>query len=57
MAWMHNINNMFVFAVAILTAGGMALFTKGITGLRHIYKNLRLTQSEGIFIFAKKRQV
>ena len=57
MAWMHNINNLFVFAVAILITGGMAIFTKGITGLKKIYRNLRLTQSEGIFNFVKKRQV
>ena len=53
----HNINNLFVFAVAILVAGGMGIFTRGITGLKRIYNNLRLTQSEGIFNFAKKRQV
>ncbi|MBR3464915.1 MAG: hypothetical protein IKH23_07555 [Clostridiales bacterium] len=57
MAWMHNINNLFVFAVAILITGGMAIFTKVITGLKKIYRNLRLTQSEGIFNFVKKRQV
>ena len=57
MAWMDNINNLFVFAVAILITGGMAIFTKGITGLKKIYRNLRLTQSEGIFNFVKKRQV
>ena len=35
----------------------MVVFTKGLTGLRRIFKNLRLTQSEGIFNYVKKRQV
>ncbi len=35
---------------------GMMFFTIGGTGLSRIFKNLRLTQSEAIFNFVKKRQ-
>jgi hypothetical protein len=42
--------------IAGLLATSMLCFTTGTVGLKRIFKNLRLTQSEAIFRFVKKRQ-
>ncbi|MBR3082129.1 MAG: hypothetical protein IKH06_04660 [Clostridiales bacterium] len=55
--WINDIGQVYIYAMATLTAFTMVVFTKGLTGLRRIFKNLRLTQSEGIFNYVKKRQV
>ena len=34
----------------------MICFTTGTVGLKRIFKNLKLTQSEAIFNYVKKRQ-
>jgi hypothetical protein len=44
------------YVLAGITLLGAYSFTRGISGLRRIYKNLRLTQSEDIFKYVKKRQ-
>ena len=49
-------NRMYLSAVAALTGLSMVVFTKGVIGLKRIFNNLRLTQSEGIFNFVKRRQ-
>ena len=54
--WINEIGQVYLFAMATLIAFGLTILVKGITGLRRIYKNLRLTQSEGIFNYVKKRQ-
>ena len=55
--WINDIGQVYIYAMATLIAFTMVVFTKGLTGLRRIFKNLRLTQSEGIFNYVKKRQV
>ena len=50
------LSTIFVYALAAITLLGTYSFTKGIAGLRRINKNLKLTQSEEIFKFVKKRQ-
>ncbi len=50
------LSTIFVYALAAITLLGAYSFTKGIAGLRRINKNLKLTQSEEIFKFVKKRQ-
>ena len=54
--WINEIGQVYLFAMATLIAFGLTILVKGITGLRRIYNNLRLTQSEGIFNYVKKRQ-
>lgn len=44
------------YGFAGLLVGASAAFTAGIVGIRRIWKNLRLTQSEDIFKYVKKRQ-
>jgi DNA-directed RNA polymerase subunit RPC12/RpoP len=46
----------YMHAVVGLLATSMAFFTKGTIGLKRIFNNLKLTQSEEIFKFVKKRQ-
>ena len=46
----------YMHATIIIMASSLALFTKGIMGLKRVFRNLRLTQSEGIFNFVKRRQ-
>ena len=46
----------FAYGFAGLTALSGYCSAKGIVGLRRIYKNLKLTQSEDIFKYVKKRQ-
>ena len=55
--WIDDIGQVYIYAMATLIAFTMVVFTKGLTGLRRIFRNLRLTQSEGIFNYVKKRQV
>ena len=55
--WIDDVGQVYIYAMATLIAFTMVVFTKGLTGLRRIFKNLRLTQSEGIFNYVKKRQV
>ena len=55
--WINDIGQVYIYAMATLIAFTMVVFTKGLSGLRRIFKNLRLTQSEGIFNYVKKRQV
>lgn len=50
------LSSIFVYALAGITVLGSYSFTRGFVGLKRIYKNLRLTQSEDIFKFVKKRQ-
>lgn len=50
------LSTVFVYALAGITVLGTYSFTRGLVGLRRIHKNLRLTQSEDIFKFVKKRQ-
>ena len=44
------------YALTGITLLGTYSFTRGVSGLSRIYKNLRLTQSEDIFKYVKKRQ-
>ncbi len=44
----HALTALWVFALAV--------FARSIVGIKQIYKNLKLTQSEDIFNFVKKRQ-
>ena len=55
--WIDDVGQVYIYAMATLIAFTMVVFTKGLTGLRRIFKNLRLTQSEGILHYVKKRQV
>ncbi len=52
----RHFGNAYVNAVTALLVTSMLFFTKGLMGLKRIFKNLRLTQSEGIFRYVKKRQ-
>ena len=54
--WINNVGTLYFYAFALLIAFGMFVFTKGITGLRRVFQNLRLTQSADIFHYVKKRQ-
>lgn len=51
-----HINTFYMHGIAGLLATSMLCFTTGTVGLKRIFKNLRLTQSEAIFRFVKKRQ-
>ena len=54
--WINDIGQVYIYAMATLIAFTMVVFTKGLSGLRRIFKNLRLTQSDAIFKYVKKRQ-
>jgi hypothetical protein len=41
---------------AAILCGGSLFFAKGLFGIKRILNNLKLTQSEAIFKFVKKRQ-
>jgi DNA-directed RNA polymerase subunit RPC12/RpoP len=50
------LSTVFTYILAGLTALGAYTSTRGIVGLKRINKNLKLTQSEDIFRYVKKRQ-
>lgn len=54
--WITNVGTLYFYAFAMLIAFGIFIFARGITGLRRVFKNLRLTQSADIFHYVKKRQ-
>ncbi len=49
-------NTFYMHAIGGLLCTSMLCFTTGSVGLKKIFKNLRLTQSEAIFNYVKKRQ-
>ena len=53
--WMA-FSSVFTYGLAGLTVLGSYASLRGIVGLRRINKNLKLTQSEDIFRYVKKRQ-
>ena len=61
LAWasMHSflgLTSFYTQGLAAILCVGSLFFVKGLTGLKRIAKNLKLTQSEAIFKFVKKRQ-
>ena len=46
----------YAAGISIMLTLGSVLFAKGLMGIKRIYKNLKLTQSEAIFKYVKKRQ-
>ena len=50
------LSTVFTYILAGLTMLGAYTSTRGIVGLKRINKNLKLTQSEDIFRYVKKRQ-
>ena len=51
-----HLNTFYMQAVGGLLCTSMICFTTGTVGLKRIFKNLKLTQSEAIFNYVKKRQ-
>ena len=51
-----GITSMLLYVIAAVMFGGIALTTKGVTGIKRIMKNLKLTQSESMFRYVKRRQ-
>lgn len=54
--WAILFSTFHTYGVAALVVGSGYAFTSGLAGLRRIAKNLKLTQSEDIFRYVKKRQ-
>jgi DNA-directed RNA polymerase subunit RPC12/RpoP len=50
------LSGLFNYIITVVIALGTALLVPGIVGINKIVKNLRLTQSDAIFKFVKKRQ-
>ena len=50
------LSGLFNHIIAAVIAAGTALLVPGIVGINKIVKNLRLTQSDAIFKYVKKRQ-
>jgi len=51
-----GMSSIYIQGYAVLFTASSAIFAKGFIGIKRILKNLKLTQSDAMFRFVKKRQ-
>ena len=51
-----GLSSIYMQGYAVITVASSAILTKGFIGIKRILKNLKLTQSDAMFKFVKKRQ-
>ena len=52
----NDLASVAMYIVIAMLAGGFALTATGFNGIRRVMNNLKLTQSESMFRYVKRRQ-
>ena len=52
----NALSSVVLYIMITVLFGGFALTTAGVSGIKRIMKNLKLTQSESMFRYVKRRQ-